>query len=94
MSDGRFAILDPAAGISGDMLLGALVAAGAPADWLLGVPQRLGLPDVRIAIEQVDRSGLRATKVNILAGGEQEAPSPLIRIPMNTITPLTATSAS
>ena len=36
MADGRFAILDPAAGISGDMLLGALVAAGAPADWLEG----------------------------------------------------------
>jgi pyridinium-3,5-bisthiocarboxylic acid mononucleotide nickel chelatase len=81
MSDGRFAILDPAAGISGDMLLGALVAAGAPADWLLGVPRRLGLPDVRIAIEQVDRGGLRATKVNVLAGGEQEAPSQLIHEP-------------
>jgi hypothetical protein len=81
MSDGRFAILDPAAGISGDMLLGALVAAGAPAEWLLGLPQRLGLPDVRIAIEQVDRSGLRATKVNVLAGGEHEPPSQLMHEP-------------
>jgi pyridinium-3,5-bisthiocarboxylic acid mononucleotide nickel chelatase len=81
MSDGRFAILDPAAGISGDMLLGALVAAGAPADWLLEVPGRLGLPDVRIAIEQVDRCGLRATKVNVFAGGEHEAPSELIHEP-------------
>jgi uncharacterized protein (TIGR00299 family) protein len=81
MSDGRFAILDPAAGISGDMLLGALVAAGAPSDWLLAVPRRLGLPDVRIAIEQVDRAGLRATKVNVFAGGEHEAPSQLIHEP-------------
>ena len=82
MSDGRFAILDPAAGISGDMLLGALVAAGAPADWLLGVPERLGLPGVRVAIEQVDRAGLRATKVDVLlADGGREAPSPLIQQP-------------
>ena len=82
MSDGRFAILDPAAGISGDMLLGALVAAGAPTDWLLGVPERLGLPEVRIAIEQVDRCGLRATKVNVLlADGSHEAPSQLIHEP-------------
>jgi len=29
MPDARFAILDPAAGISGDMVLGALIAAGA-----------------------------------------------------------------
>jgi pyridinium-3,5-bisthiocarboxylic acid mononucleotide nickel chelatase len=63
------------------MLLGALVSAGAPADWLLAVPARLGLPDVRIAIEQVDRCGLRATKVNVLAGGEHEAPSQLIHEP-------------
>ena len=82
MSDGRFAILDPAAGISGDMLLGALVAAGAPADWLQGVPARLGLPDVRIAIEAVDRCGVRATKVHVhLADGSSEAPSPLIHEP-------------
>jgi uncharacterized protein (TIGR00299 family) protein len=82
MSDGRFAILDPAAGISGDMLLGALVSAGAPAEWLLGVPERLGLPDVRIEIAQVDRCGLRATKVHVrLSDDRHEAPSGLIHEP-------------
>ena len=48
MSDGRFAILDPIAGASGDMLLGALVAAGADRDWLRALPERLGFPGVRI----------------------------------------------
>jgi len=31
----RIAILDPAAGISGDMTLGALIAAGLPDAWRL-----------------------------------------------------------
>jgi uncharacterized protein (TIGR00299 family) protein len=82
MSDGRFAILDPAAGISGDMLLGALIAAGAPAEWLQAVPRRLGLPDVRVEIEEVDRCGVRATKVNVLlADGSHEPPSELVHEP-------------
>ena len=52
MADGRFAILDPAAGISGDMLLGALVAAGAPADWLRGLPAReLGEGLIRLSLD-------------------------------------------
>src|SRR5512134_471061 len=76
MSDDRFAILDPAAGISGDMLLGALVAAGAPTEWLRGVPSRLGVPQVTVDVEWVDRCGIRACKVNVrLAGGEVERPS-------------------
>lgn len=76
MPDGRFAILDPAAGISGDMLLGALIAAGASAEWLSGLPARLGLPEVRISAEPVDRCGVRATKVSvIMPGGAQEAPA-------------------
>ncbi len=64
------------------MLLGALVAAGAPPEWLQGLPRRLGLPDVGVEIEQVDRCGVRATKVNVLlADGSQEAPSELIHAP-------------
>jgi pyridinium-3,5-bisthiocarboxylic acid mononucleotide nickel chelatase len=79
MPDGRFAILDPAAGISGDMLLGALLAAGASPEWLRGVPARLGFPEVRLTIEAVDRCGVDATKVNvILPGGLREEPSPAV----------------
>lgn len=76
MPDGRFAILDPAAGISGDMLLGALLSAGAPPAWLRGLPARLGFPEVRVEIERVDRCGVSATKVNVvMPGGAQELPS-------------------
>jgi pyridinium-3,5-bisthiocarboxylic acid mononucleotide nickel chelatase len=76
MSDGRFAILDPVAGISGDMLLGALLAAGASPDWLRALPARLGCPDVTIDIGSVDRCGLEATKVTVLLpGGAHEEPA-------------------
>lgn len=76
MTDGRFAIIDPAAGISGDMLLGALVAAGAPTEWLRGLPARLGASDVTIRVGTVDRCGVRATKIDVLLpGGAQEHPS-------------------
>lgn len=79
MGNSGLAIIDPAAGISGDMLLGALVGAGAPPSWLNGLPARLGFPDVRIAIEQVDRCGINATKVTVtLPGGEVEAPAELV----------------
>jgi uncharacterized protein (TIGR00299 family) protein len=77
MSDGRFAILDPVAGISGDMLLGALLAAGADPDWLRALPARLGFPQVRVDVGQVDRCGVMATKVDIrLPDGTKELPSP------------------
>ncbi|MFL5472596.1 MAG: nickel pincer cofactor biosynthesis protein LarC [Gemmatimonadales bacterium] len=79
MPDARFAILDPAAGISGDMVLGALIAAGASPDWLRGVPARLGFPEVRIEIEQVERCGVAATKVDVvLPGDRREHPSEVI----------------
>ncbi|MGH7510445.1 MAG: nickel pincer cofactor biosynthesis protein LarC [Gemmatimonadales bacterium] len=76
MPDGRFAILDPVAGISGDMLLGALLAAGARPEWLQALPGRLGFPDVAVQIGTVDRCGLRATKVDVcLPDGSREEPS-------------------
>jgi len=78
MSDGRFAILDPAAGISGDMLLGAVLAAGAPAQWLQAVPARLGFPEVRVDVTSVLRGGVQATKVDVVLPGERkEEPSDL-----------------
>jgi uncharacterized protein (TIGR00299 family) protein len=76
MPDGRFAILDPVAGISGDMLLGALLAAGASPEWLSGLPARLGFPDVTIQIGAVDRCGVRATQVIVrLPDGGHEEPA-------------------
>jgi len=68
--------LDPAAGISGDMLLGALVAAGASPEWLAGVPSRLGFPEVQATTRRVDRAGVSATKVDVaLADGRKEEPA-------------------
>ena len=76
MSEARFAILDPAAGISGDMVLGGLLAAGAPAEWLQGLPVRLGCPEVTVQVRQVLRCGVLAVKVDVLLpGGRQEQPS-------------------
>ena len=79
MPDGRFAILDPVAGISGDMLLGALLAAGASPEWLRSLPTRLGFPDVTIDIGLVDRCGVRATQVTVLLpGGAHEEPAEFV----------------
>ncbi|MCA9723400.1 MAG: DUF111 family protein, partial [Gemmatimonadetes bacterium] len=72
----RVAVIDPAAGASGDMFLGALVECGLGADWLTDLPRRLALDDqVRIIVEPVDRAGIRATKVRVLVDGAEEVPS-------------------
>lgn len=59
----RIAILDPAAGISGDMTLGALLALGVPADWLEELPRRLGVGDVRVTVRDVRRAGITCKQV-------------------------------
>ena len=74
MSGQRFALIDPAAGISGDMLLGALLELGAPREWLTGLPARLGVPDAAIEIERVERCSVAATKVTIRLAGATEEP--------------------
>jgi pyridinium-3,5-bisthiocarboxylic acid mononucleotide nickel chelatase len=84
MLERRFAILDPAAGISGDMVLGALVAAGAEPDWVRSIPARLGFPDLRVEIARVDRGGVQATKVDVvLPDGSRELPSPTVDHPQD-----------
>ena len=59
----RIAILDPAAGISGDMTLGALLSLGAPAAWLEALPSRLGLDQIVVTIRDAMRSGVACTQV-------------------------------
>jgi len=70
----QIAILDPAAGISGDMLLGALVDVGPDSQWLLSLPRRLGIAGVEVEIRSTQRCGVRATKVDFrLQPGEAQA---------------------
>ncbi|HXV91160.1 MAG TPA: nickel pincer cofactor biosynthesis protein LarC [Gemmatimonadales bacterium] len=59
----RIAIIDPAAGISGDMTLGALLALGAGDDWLRGLPGRLGLDGVEVVVGQASRCGVACRQV-------------------------------
>ena len=59
----RIAILDPAAGISGDMTLGALLSLGVPVRWLEELPARLGVSDVRVTVRDVRRSGVTCKQV-------------------------------
>jgi len=76
MPDSRFAIIDPASGISGDMLLGALLDLGAGEEWLRELPHRLGCPEVGVEMTRVDRAGVGAWQVVLrLPGGAVEAPA-------------------
>lgn len=56
-------IFDPFAGISGDMTLGALVDLGLEAEWLRAFVRGLGLGDVAVDIDRVQRQNLDCAKV-------------------------------
>jgi pyridinium-3,5-bisthiocarboxylic acid mononucleotide nickel chelatase len=69
----RIAYLECFSGISGDMFLGALVDAGVSSDLLRRTVEALGV-DARLEISRVERSGISAVKVDVIAAGEKELP--------------------
>ncbi len=69
----RIAYLDCFSGMSGDMFLGALVDAGVPAKLFEETIAALNI-GARLEISRVKRSGICATKVDVLVHGEKELP--------------------
>jgi pyridinium-3,5-bisthiocarboxylic acid mononucleotide nickel chelatase len=61
----RTAYLDCVGGLAGDMLLAALLDAGAELGTLRGVPAALGIEGVRIDVERVERQGIGALQLRI-----------------------------
>lgn len=67
----RVAHFDCFSGISGDMVLGAVLDAGVPADAIRAALASLGLP-IELEIEKVKRCGFAATKATIHAKDEED----------------------
>lgn len=67
----RVAYLDCATGISGDMLLGALIDVGWPEQNLRDLIAKLKLGDVQLNVDRVNKHGVAATQVNILSSPHQ-----------------------
>ena len=69
----RIAYLDCFSGISGDMLLGALVDVGVPPQVFQQTVAGLNV-GAKLEVSRVNRAGISATKVDVLVHGEKELP--------------------
>ncbi len=67
----RVAHFDCFSGISGDMVLGAVIDAGVPTDTIRAALDSLGLP-IRLEVERVKRCGFAATKATIEAADQED----------------------
>jgi uncharacterized protein (TIGR00299 family) protein len=69
----KIAYLECFSGISGDMFLGALIDVGVSPELFTRTVRALGV-DAQLEISRVNRSGISATKVDVIAAGEKELP--------------------
>ncbi|MDY3560818.1 nickel pincer cofactor biosynthesis protein LarC [Gemmata sp. JC673] len=67
----RVAHFDCFSGISGDMVLGAVIDAGVPADAIRAALDSLGLP-ISLEVEKVKRCGFAATKATVTAADQED----------------------
>jgi len=67
----RQAFLDCFSGISGDMFLGALIGAGWPEQELMSLPEKLGLDNTAVEIQEVKRQGIKGIQVKVSGTGPQ-----------------------
>jgi uncharacterized protein (TIGR00299 family) protein len=70
----RIGYLECFAGISGDMLMGALVDAGAPIERLQRTAASLDL-GAELRITRVSRSGIQSTKIDVMVEGKLQEPA-------------------
>jgi uncharacterized protein (TIGR00299 family) protein len=66
VADPRAAYLDCTAGVAGDMLLGALLDAGADLAAVRAAVTSLGVPDLDVTISQTRRCGLRCARTVVV----------------------------
>ena len=57
--------INPFNGIAGDMLLGALIDAGADLDWIRATLEQTGVGGWSLTAETTDRNGIRATNLHV-----------------------------
>jgi uncharacterized protein (TIGR00299 family) protein len=69
----RIAYLDCFSGISGDMFLGALIDAGVSVEIFGDAVEALGI-GANLAVSRVNRSGITATKIDVVVNGETDSP--------------------
>src|SRR6266699_1203512 len=77
----RIVYLDCFSGISGDMFLGALIDAGVSPKIFEDVVEALGV-GARLEISRVNRSGISATKVDVIVSGERDLPRQAGKVPV------------
>jgi pyridinium-3,5-bisthiocarboxylic acid mononucleotide nickel chelatase len=70
----RIGFLECFAGISGDMLMGALVDAGAPIELLQRTAASLAL-GAELRVTRVSRSGIQSTKIDVMVDGHVHEPA-------------------
>jgi uncharacterized protein (TIGR00299 family) protein len=68
------AYLDCVGGIAGDMLIAALLDAGAAEEGLHELPRRLGIDGVELRPERVKRHGIGALRVEVRSSPEHDGP--------------------